>query len=187
MILTSLIFPFERTYRIKDIKGLNEGVRKLVTFVSKRHDESCQVLFGPLVPLQLCFKVIKHIFTGLWSCHFSGITFYVYTFSGVFYGAVLGPLPQQAQVQHFRQKMIYGRMHQTFSRYVHMARDEYLTGWKFVRLGVPFTRNHLTLRKFRCPVVQSSMWTKRKYWTVPRELKLPTYPSPKLTLTLTSY
>ena len=81
MNLTSLIFPFKRTYRIKNIKGLNEGVRKLVTFVSKRHDESCQVLFGPLVPLQLCFQV-KHIFTGLWSCHFSGITVYVYTFSG---------------------------------------------------------------------------------------------------------
>lgn len=116
MNLTSLTFPFERTYRIKNIKGLNEGVRKLVTFVNKRHDESCQVLFGPLVPLQLCFQVIKHIFTGLWSCHFSGITVYVYTFSGVFYEAVLGPLPQQAWVQHFTQKMIYSRMHHTFSR-----------------------------------------------------------------------
>ena len=63
--MTSLIFPFERTYRFKNIKSFNEGVRKLVTFVNKRHDKSCQVLLGPLVPLQLCFQVIKHIFTGL--------------------------------------------------------------------------------------------------------------------------
>ena len=48
-------------------------------------------------------------------------------------------------------------MHHTFPRYVHMTRDEFLTGSKFVGLSVPFTRNHLTLtrRQVQVPCEQS--------------------------------
>ena len=31
----------------------------------------------------------------------------------------------------------------------YVARDEFWTGWKFVRLGVPFIRNHLILMESR--------------------------------------
>ena len=38
--------------------------------------------------------------------------------------------------------------------YVHTVPDEFSTGWKFVHLGVPFTRNHAKRTKSRRVAVQ---------------------------------
>ena len=43
------------------------------------------------------------------------------------------------------------------------AQDKFLASWKFMRLGVLFTRNHLNRTKV---LVQSFLWKEQNYWTI---------------------
>ena len=46
--------------------------------------------------------------------------------------------------------------------------DEFSASWKFMRLGVLFTRNHLNRTKVLV-AIQSFLWKEQNYWTIPCE------------------
>lgn len=48
------------------------------------------------------------------------------------------------------------------------AQDEFSASWKFMRLGVLLTRNHLNGTKVLV-AVQSFVWKEQNYWTIPCE------------------